>query len=153
MDPNKRSYPSVDPKYAHLVMREYRHWTLQVSDNQNYLGRMVIWLSREGQMQRFSGLLRDELIELQAICIDAEVALERAWRPDHINYSMLGNLVHLHGGHAHMHLVPRYCTARVFRGREFRDEHWGRHYRHAADFLPSRAEVLAIADEIIGYLP
>ena len=51
----------------------------------------------------------------------ARDALGGCFAPDHFNYQVLGNSVR----HVHMHLTPRYTSAREFGGMTFTDEHWG----------------------------
>jgi diadenosine tetraphosphate (Ap4A) HIT family hydrolase len=45
-----------------------------------------------------------------------------------MNYAWLGNLFHEHGGHGHMHVIPRYAVVREFLGAEFKDERYGDNY-------------------------
>jgi diadenosine tetraphosphate (Ap4A) HIT family hydrolase len=57
-----------------------------------------------------------------------EAAMQELWQPDHMNYTWLGNLFHLHKGHGHMHLIPRYKDPRTFAGMDFADTRWGNNY-------------------------
>lgn len=117
-------------EYRPSILKEYKHWILLLHERQRYLGRAVIWLARPGEMQKFSDLMHDELLELQVITREYEDVLKRmGWRPDHMNYMMLGNFFHEHGGHGHMHVVPRYApriTPLVFEGVHFSDDKWGK---------------------------
>ena len=112
------------------------------------MGRAVAWLSREGDMQRFSGLWSGELVELQYITREYEAALDRVgWKPDHINYAMLGNFFHEHAGHGHMHIVPRYAprpTPLTFMRTVFEDDRWGKHYAPATPMEVPRDVLTAI---------
>jgi diadenosine tetraphosphate (Ap4A) HIT family hydrolase len=143
-----KPYRSIDPAYVHQIIREYEHWTLSIHEDQRYLGRCYAWLVREGEMQRFSQLSADELRELHAICKQLEAAWELLWKPDHVNYCMLGNYVHLHAGHGHMHLIPRYKEPREFNGRTYTDDRWGKNYAPATRYVPEATELLAIRDAI-----
>lgn len=147
-------YRSIDAEYVDLIIREYENWTLMVHDNQNYLGKMIVWRVRPGHMQRFTDLTPAELMELQLVCRHAEFALYHLFRPDHMNNEMLGNLFHLHGGHAHLHITPRYAKPVLYRGREYIDLRWGRHPHIEGDkYFPTRAELHALRDDIKHRLP
>ncbi len=44
---------------------------------------------------------------------------------------MLGNFFHEHGGHGHLHIVPRYAPHAkplVFMNMVFEDDRWGKNY-------------------------
>jgi diadenosine tetraphosphate (Ap4A) HIT family hydrolase len=126
-------------EYRPSILKEYKHWTLLLHERQRYLGRAVVWLARPGQMQRFSDLTHDELLELQTIIREYEHALlEIGWNPDHVNYMMLGNFFHEHGGHGHMHIVPRYApraTPLAFDGTVFCDDKWGKNCTPETPFV------------------
>jgi len=116
--------------YAQFDIKRYAHWTLRVNENQAYLGRAIIWLKREGDMQRLSSLTEEERKELwDKVLPEYEAALQELFKPDHMNYTWLGNLFHEHKGHGHMHLIPRYVSPREFEGMVFTDENWGHHYK------------------------
>jgi diadenosine tetraphosphate (Ap4A) HIT family hydrolase len=136
--------------YEHLTLKEYRYFTLQVyGESQYFLGRGLAWLTREGTKQRFSELLPEEVEELhQVILPEYEAALQALWQPDHMNYAWLGNGFAMHGGHGHMHLIPRYETPRVFNGRTFTDELWGNNYTPTPKLDLPRDELLAIRDAL-----
>lgn len=120
---------TIEPKYQKTIIKEYEHWTLLLHDNPGpYLGRAVVWLARAGGMQRFSDLAPHESLELTRILKEYEHALHAVWKPDHMNYAWLGNLFHEHGGHGHMHVIPRYAVVREFLGAEFKDERYGDNY-------------------------
>ena len=114
-------YRSISKPYLKYIVKEYQYWTLMLADDQRYLGRAYVWLVREGKMQRLSRLFPQEEFELFRIMNRYEHALEELWQPDHMNYSWLGNLLTAHGGHGHMHLIPRYQLPRVFKGIQFSD--------------------------------
>jgi diadenosine tetraphosphate (Ap4A) HIT family hydrolase len=117
--------------YQPFVLKEYRYWTLLLNEKQRYLGRAVAWLARPGDMQRFSSLSQRELLELRQITKEYEGALNRiGWKPDHMNYCMLGNFFHEHAGHGHLHIIPRYAPDNHprFMKIAFADDRWGKNY-------------------------
>ena len=120
----------IEEKYQWSILKEYEHWTLLLYEKPTpFLGRAVVWLAREGSMQRFSQLSLEELVELKLLLAEYEKALEKLWQPDHMNYEWLGNLFHEHGGHGHMHVLPRYKEPRQFDGVQFIDTRYGKfHY-------------------------
>ncbi|OGZ06793.1 MAG: hypothetical protein A3C93_02285 [Candidatus Lloydbacteria bacterium RIFCSPHIGHO2_02_FULL_54_17] len=119
----------TETKYRPFILKEYPHWTLLLNERQRYLGRAVAWLARRGKMQKFSGLSQRELLELRRITKEYEAALDAiGWKPDHMNYTMLGNYFHEHEGHGHLHIIPRYRPEHrpVFMGVTFKDDRWGK---------------------------
>ena len=143
-----------DPHYAQFDVKRYRHWTLRVSDRQSYLGKAVVWLEREGDMQRLSSLTKDEQIELwDRVLPEYERALENLWKPDHMNYGWLGNLFALHKGHGHMHLIPRYASSREFGGHVFVDTEWGKHYKVDSRENTPLPLVMAVRDVLRAEIP
>ncbi len=141
-------YRSIDTEYVHQIIKEYTHWTLSIHDDQHFLGRCYVWLVREGEMQRLSQLTSDEVEELRVVLKEYEAAVGALWQPDHMNYSWLGNFFHEHGGHGHMHLVPRYKDARSFDGKEFIDGKWGQNFTPHEPLKLKEEELLAIREAI-----
>jgi diadenosine tetraphosphate (Ap4A) HIT family hydrolase len=68
--------------------------------------------------------------------------LRRAFGPDHFNYAFLQN----QDRHAHLHVIPRYASARVFAGIEFADPDWPDHYRPGVENLVGEGTIDAIAE-------
>lgn len=141
-------YRSIDPEYVPQIIKEYRYWTLSIHDDQRYLGRAYAWLVREGGMQRFSGITDEEMAELRTILKEYEIALQELWQPDFMNYAWLANLFHEHGGHGHMHLIPRYKEARQFAGTEFVDGRWGKNFSPSEPFELSEDVLAQIRDAL-----
>ncbi len=117
--------------------------------NQSNLGRAVVWLLKEGRMQRLSHISRDEREELFSVIMpEYEKALERLWKPDYMNYSWLGNNFGSHEGHGHMHLIPRYESSRGFEDHIFTDERWSKNYSPSPHSDASKEIVLNIKKAI-----
>lgn len=57
--------------------------------------------------------------------------LQEAFHPDHFNCAFLQN----QDRHVHLHVIPRYASARRFAGREFADPEWPDHYRPGVEYL------------------
>ena len=116
----------IEEKYRWSILKEYPYWTLLLHEKPGpFLGRGVVWLTRDGTMQRFSSVTPDELSELQLVLKEYECAVEALWKPDHMNYLWLGNFFHEHGGHGHMHVIPRYKETRSFEGLLLKDVQYG----------------------------
>jgi diadenosine tetraphosphate (Ap4A) HIT family hydrolase len=121
---------TIAPQYEWSILKEYDYWTLLLFDEPTpFIGKAVVWLAREGGMQRYSQLSVDELQELQQVLKEYEQALAELWQPDHMNYMWLGNLIHEHGGHGHMHVFPRYKEPREFDGVQFVDARYGQFHK------------------------
>ncbi len=110
-----------DNKYLDGLLKEYKHWSLDISYRQHTLGCFIIFAKRD--VQKISELTTDELIELRTIMQQMEEALTNISeiKPDKFNYLQLGNNMN----HLHIHGIPRYATKRDFAGKEWIDETWG----------------------------
>jgi diadenosine tetraphosphate (Ap4A) HIT family hydrolase len=97
----------------------FRHWRVFVAQEQNYLGKCIVALRRHEE--DFLALTEDEREDMWVAARGARDALSHLFAPDHFNYQVLGNSVR----HVHMHLTPRYTSAREFGGVTFTDAHWG----------------------------
>ena len=64
-----------------------------------------------------AALTADEWVERRSQLIRMTTALDKAFRPDHYNYAFLQN----QDRHVHLHVFPRYATARRVGGEEFTD--------------------------------
>lgn len=138
----------MSDKFEEYSIKRYRFWTVYVAENQQYLGRAVIWLTREGDMQRLSSLTSEERAELWDIVLpEYESAVAKLWAPDHMNYAWLGNYFPAHKGHGHMHVIPRYASSRVFQGNTFVDAEWGNMYGRTPGDSPKEV-VVAVRDAL-----
>src|SRR3989338_2844845 len=145
---NKSKYRSIDIKYNPWVLKEYKYWTLLLHDDQWYLGRAYVWLVREGGMQRFSELENPEYIEMKMVMQEYEQVLENLYNTDFMNYAWLANMFVEHGGHGHLHLIPRYRNERIFAGTTFIDGRWGKNYSPSEEFKPAENILIQIRDAI-----
>ena len=108
-------------KYIESLIREYSNWSVEVAVRQHTLGSLVIWAHRE--IERIADLSAEELLELKEVMKDVEAAISKspAFKADRFNYLQLGNHTH----HLHIHVIPRYKTARTLLGKTWRDNRWG----------------------------
>ena len=133
--------------YSRQLIKQYTYWGVYVFDNQNYLGRCVIWCDRDNALQ-LTDAIKEEQDELFEILRKLKAATEKAFDADWYNFAFLGNVTsHLHG-----HFVPRYESKRKFAGMDFEDKLWGKKYQTDKDFV-TPAEVLEkVRLEIKKYL-
>jgi diadenosine tetraphosphate (Ap4A) HIT family hydrolase len=133
--------------YSKNIIKDCQYWTVLVHTNQGYLGRCVVWCKRENA-QDLTEATKEERDELFAILSNLKKAIERAFRPDWMNYAFLGNeLQHLHG-----HVIPRYSAEREFEGVRFRDERWGHNYQTDHDFVTPPEILESVKCEIKKHL-
>jgi diadenosine tetraphosphate (Ap4A) HIT family hydrolase len=112
-------------EFEHTTIRKYDNWELQLFLSQYYLGRCLVKLDRH--IEDVNELEKHERNELfEKILPEVRKALNNSFSPDHYNYATLGNDCR----HLHFHVVPRYENKRKFKGREYKDENWNRHYKH-----------------------
>ena len=99
-------------------------------------------------MQRFSEITDEESAELRIVIREYEDSMKNLWNPDFMNYAWLANLIAQHGGHGHLHLIPRYKEPRMFAGIEFTDGRWGKNYSPYEHFKPEQDVLFQIRDAL-----
>ncbi len=99
-------------------------------------------------MQRFSEIVDEEMSELRLVMSEYEKAIRKLWSPDFMNYAWLANLFEEHGGHGHLHLIPRYEHARTFADVMFVDGRWGKNYAPFEAFRPEENLLMQIRDAL-----
>lgn len=104
-----------------LVVKDYKYWSLQVNEDQSYLGRSVIWCKRE-DADDLEEANPEEQEELFLILSELKRVLSKTFKPDLLNYTFLGNK----SPHLHCHVIPRYRAPREFAGETFIDKKWGK---------------------------
>ena len=110
-------------------IKDYKHWSIYIFQNQGYLGRCVIWCNRKNSLD-LADATSAERNELFIILKKLRNVLKKTFKPDWFNYAFLGNDIrHLHG-----HFIPRYASERKFSGTTFKDERWGQNYRTDYNF-------------------
>lgn len=133
--------------YSKNNIKKYRHWTVRVHPNQQYLGRCVIWCDRENAYDLVDATT-EELLEFTEIIKEFKQTLEKTFNADWMNYSFLGNS----DAHLHCHLVPRYKSEREFNGQIFTDPRWGHNWLLDKSFTISDEMLDAIKEKIKGNL-
>ncbi len=109
-------------KYKGAALTNYRYWAIEVSWRQHTLGSCIMFCRREG-VRLLSELTDEELSDMRDAMAAHEMRLRNrsAFRPDHINYLQMGNVLLP----LHLHIVPRYRTPRIHFGREWVDSTLG----------------------------
>ena len=116
-------------EFLEYKIKEYKHWSVYIYENQGYLGRCVVWCDR-GDALDFADMEQEERDGLFIILKDLKKAQKTIFQPDWFNYAFLGNGVK----HLHCHFIPRYASDREFRGVIFKDEQWGHNFRTDHNF-------------------
>lgn len=110
-----------DPKVGPVLARS-QYWRLILNHNQNLLGKCFLVARRH--VEPVPALTDDEWHDLHGQIGITTGALQQAFQPDHFNYVFLQN----QDRHAHLHIIPRYASARTFAGIEFEDPGYPNHY-------------------------
>jgi diadenosine tetraphosphate (Ap4A) HIT family hydrolase len=110
--------------FSKYIIKEYEYWIIYLHQNQGYLGRCVIWCKREDALDLSDATLEEQK-ELFAILNELKKAVQKAFQPDWLNYSFLGNETR----HLHAHFIPRYAQPKIYEGITFKDELYGHNYR------------------------
>jgi diadenosine tetraphosphate (Ap4A) HIT family hydrolase len=109
--------------FERLKIKEYKHWSLFLNENQSYLGRVCLVAKREDAVDLFD-ITEAEREELFLAGAEINQALKALFQPDLMNYASLGNSFR----HLHVHFIPRYSSERSFQGMKFSDVRWGKNY-------------------------
>ena len=112
-------YWDVDGKYSHGVLKEYKHWILELSYRQHTLGSFILFAKRE--IENFHEITAEESEELKYAMKEMEAVLHRTFKPDKFNYWQMGNGL----SRLHFHGTPRYKEEREYAGKILKDESWG----------------------------
>ena len=114
------SFPLPDHE---IKIAGFDHWNLYLHADQSYLGRCYLWAVRPDAID-FVDMSDEEWQEFRLISQNLRKTLIALFAPDLFNYAALGNITR----HLHFHFIPRYATARAFKGIQFMDCEWGSHY-------------------------
>jgi diadenosine tetraphosphate (Ap4A) HIT family hydrolase len=98
------------------------YWRLILNRNQNLLGKCFLVSRRH--TEAVASLSSAEWAELHSLLASATAALTATFQPDHFNYAFLQN----QDRHVHLHVIPRYQTARQWSGLTFTDPDYPDHY-------------------------
>lgn len=104
--------------YPATLIKEYDHWCVLLRPQQVTLASLI--LAAKSEATAFGSLPLGAHAELALVTADIERHLQRTFNYDKINYLMLMMV----DPHVHMHVLPRYATARSFDGQEFLDQAW-----------------------------
>lgn len=127
------------------VIEEGELWTLAVNRNQNLLGKSMIVLRRE--CAEVADVQDHEWADLRYELRRLAGALSALFMPDQVNYAFLMNV----DAQVHLHVIPRYASARQWRDLVFEDVHWGSAFGHEQQVLDLDA-LTTLADSIRGEL-
>jgi diadenosine tetraphosphate (Ap4A) HIT family hydrolase len=96
-------------------------------------------------LEDIRNITEDEWLELHWEITAATNALALAFDPDHFNYAFLQN----QDRHVHLHVIPRYASARTFAGRQFGDPDYPDHYAvPALTIILASEQTAALANEL-----
>jgi len=135
----------IEDPYAANIVKKYQYWTVYVHEDQGFIGRCVIWCTREDACD-LADATESEQKELFQILKDIRSAAAKAFDATWFNYSFLGNVDrHLHG-----HFFPRYQVPVIFNGIEFKDLNYNMNPSKTGTTNKVSKEVLmAIRDRLI----
>ncbi|MEK7163416.1 MAG: HIT family protein [Patescibacteria group bacterium] len=135
----------MSDEYSKFIIKDYKHWTVYIAQNQSYLGRCVVWCKRENALD-LTEATSEEQEELFIVLNNLKNAVTKVFQPDWFNYSFLGNDTrHLHG-----HFIPRYTNSKKFMDITFEDKLWGHNYKTDHNFKISPSALDAIQAKIKG---
>ena len=113
------------------ILWETDHWKVILAEDQTYLGRSVIILTRH-PCTNLSDISTEELYDLQKnVILPYEKAVKKAFGAELFNWACLMNNAYQHtppDPHMHWHVWPRYRHPVTIDTEEFRDTEFGYHY-------------------------
>lgn len=127
----------MNKKYEKFIIKEFKHWTVYLHNNQFYLGRVYIWAKRKDAFDFFD-MTKDELKEYFKIGKELRRGFKKLFNPDMYNYATLANVAR----HLHTHVIPRYKEKRKMFGVTFIDKRWGKNYAPQDEDFKITEEVL-----------
>lgn len=104
--------------YPATLVHQWEHWAVLLRPTQVTLGSLV--LAAKGDAAAYSDLPDAAFAEQAAAVRAIERALAGFCGYERINYLMLMMV----DPHVHFHVIPRYSTARDWKGIEFADAGW-----------------------------
>jgi diadenosine tetraphosphate (Ap4A) HIT family hydrolase len=128
------------------IVEEGPFWTIAVNHNQDLLGKTMVILNRP-----CAAVVEVDPTEWTALHTELRrlvPALTALFVPDQFNFAFLMN----EKAQVHLHVVPRYATAREWCGLRFEDGHWGSAFGHEQRLLPQEF-LQRLAGEIRDRLP
>ena len=129
--------------YSKFLIKDYKYWSINIHENQGFLGRCVIWCKR-GDALDMADATPDEQAELFVILKELRKACGDLFQPDWLNYAFLGNETrHLHG-----HFIPRYAKQKKFMGVTFEDKLYGHNYQTDHNFITPEGVLLEIQTQL-----
>ena len=133
----------MEKDYSKDLIKDYKYWGLYIHENQGILGRTYIWCKRKDALD-LPDATDEEQKELFEILQEVEKILERAFKPDMINYAFLGNFTH----HLHGHILPRYAKPVEFNGQAYVDKNWGHNYKTDYSFITTPELLEAVKQKL-----
>lgn len=115
--------------FSKYKIKDCKYWSIFLHQNQGYLGRCIVWCNRKDALDLVDAT-PEEQQELFIVLKELGGAIKKAFQPDWLNYTFLGNEArHLHG-----HFIPRYAKPKEFEGIVFKDELYGHNYKTDYNF-------------------
>lgn len=104
--------------YPETVIRDYKHWVVQLRPQQATLGALV--LVCKDPATAFSEISAEAFAGLQQSTRDIETGLGSFRKYEKINYLMLMMV----DPDVHFHVLPRYAETQSFEGQDYPDKGW-----------------------------
>ena len=89
--------------YPDTLIREYEHWLVLLREPQATLGSLI--LCAKADVTEFSALPKAAFAEMDEVISELEMALQKTFSYDKINYLMLMMV----DPNVHFHVIPRYA--------------------------------------------
>ena len=128
--------------YPATLIKEYEHWLVLLRPLQVTLGSLV--LAAKSDATAFGALPAPAFAEQSVVIGAIEDALRSFVEYERINYLMLMMV----DPNVHLHVIPRYSEARIWRGAEFPDAGWPGPPRLDASQSLDHGQIAALTAEI-----
>lgn len=132
---------------------ETKHWTIFLTDNQDYLGRSIIELKRN--CGTLSQLTKEEWDDFHRVVKKLESLFKECFGATMFNWTCLLNNAYKSKNpkpQVHWHFRPRYNHPVEIAGITFMDNEFGHHYTKQREHIVSKKILKEIKKEIETYL-
>lgn len=136
-----------------VIIKETKHWYINLWENQYYLGRASI-VNKDLSKKNLFELSNGEVLELFELIREYELALIKTFNTTNFNWTCLMNNQYKEKNvdnpePLHLHVWPRYKDIVEFNNEIFKDEVFAHHYDKNKEKYLDRDFICKIADSIL----
>lgn len=130
-----------------VLIAQTDKWRVVLDPNQRFLGKSFVTLLEH--KESLSDLDSADWRDFEVLVKRLELAIKKAFQPNHFNWSCLMNMAAMNAQqtHVHWHIHPRYNQTIVVSGETFEDKQWYPQIKKI-DHIVDKKVLQVIADKI-----